>query len=127
MGYRSDVVIQVEFYKAEQTLEKTEELLKICEPDEMNIYEEKDYSIGVPIHRLVAKFNFRKWYSEYQEVKAINNLIRELGNTAEDLEDNNILSVQFFRVGEDYSDIETIEYGYPNKPLSVERYIEIQL
>lgn len=125
MGYRSDVVIQIEAYKKE-ALAVAKEILDECEPDGLNEIEEKDYSIGVPIYRLVARYDYRKWYPNFQEVEAINNLIRELGNTAEDLEDNNILSVQFFRVGEDYSDIETLTYGSPNKSLWLNRVIEVE-
>lgn len=125
MGYRSDVVIQIEAYKKE-ALAVAKEILDECEPDELNEVKDKDFSINVPIYRLVARYCYRKWYPYFQEVKAINNLIRELGNTAEDLEDNNILSVQFFRVGEDYSDIETLTYGSPNKSLWLNRVIEVE-
>lgn len=128
MGYRSDVVIQIEAYKKE-ALAVAKEILDECEPDELNEVEEKDYSIGVPIYRLVARYDYRKWYQEYDEVKAINNLTFELGRLTENKNpsNNTIKSVQYFRVGEDYEDIETITYGEPNKYLGITRKIEIEL
>ena len=102
MGYRSDVYLKTTkegYKKIREMVRKDEDAFHLfTHPDRMTITQNSDGEY------ISMEWQYLKWYSEYDEVKAIDNAIDELSDT---------VPIHFIRLGEDIEDIEERFY-YPN-------------
>lgn len=102
MGYRSEVSIQVEkkaFDMIMESIKKYNETQEWkFEPDV--VFRNSDEYILV--------WNNVKWYSDYEDVKAVDNVLKELNK----LKDVDGYRYRFYRLGEDAGDIETLSNDY---------------
>lgn len=95
MGYRSEVAIRCQ----KNAYEKFAKAYKGCEPDKVYSNGDDDY---------LLYWSWIKWYDEYPEIQAINNVMSELdqmfdGNS-EDVYDSH-WGYKFLRIGEDDTDV----------------------
>ena len=103
MGYRSDVAAV--FYAADK---KDFSVIKLWldENFPMDTFKE---NIRWFDKGMVFQDTHVKWYPDYDEVKAFNAAVEKFVEMF--CEDNALGAVEIMRVGENYDDIETDEYG----------------
>lgn len=121
MGYRSDVTcIMYGKGKAEQIIINEWIRQRIAGRDDEDSFQLTDD---------LARFDAEqwKWYPDYNDVKFLNNLFNEFVDTFIEGEGDNDpqYALEFVRVGEDYSDIESRYEGRCEFRLHVARVIEV--
>ena len=96
MGYRSEVAIKCQ----KNAYEKFAKVYKGCEPDKVLSNGDDDY---------LLYWSWIKWYDDYPEIQAINDVMTELdemfGGDNENIYDNH-WGYKFLRIGEDDNDVE---------------------
>lgn len=125
MGYRSDVVIQIETNN-KNTLEiianEFKDLL-MSNHATTNLYHSEHYNVYV----FVAELDFVKWYPEYSEIDEVEKWLEKYSNLAEVGENTyGVISTQFQRIGEEDDDNEYRLHGEPYNYLSLVRKVEIE-
>lgn len=120
MGYRSDVYLKTTkagYLKMRDLIRRKSQAAYefFITPDKMTIEKPGNSEY------INMKWEYLKWYNEYEEVKIINTAINEVKEEE---------PLHFIRIGEDMTDIEEI-YGDETwddehfDPLSLDRYVTI--
>ena len=98
MGYRSEVAIRCQ----DKAYEMFEKAWGECTPDKI-FHREDDHLIY---------WDWVKWYEDYPDVSAIENVMSELNEMGTDEVIEKKMGYKFMRLGEDPADIETKENTY---------------
>jgi hypothetical protein len=122
MGYRSDVTAV--FYAADK---KDFPVIKLWLQENFPVEMFKD-SIRWFDRGMVFEENNVKWYPDYEDVKAFDAAVENFVEMfCEEEEGGNRGAVEIMRVGENYDDIETDEYGDYEGILECVRSIRVDI
>ena len=122
MGYRSDVAAV--FYAADK---KDFPIVKLWLQENFPVEMFKD-SIRWFDRGMVFEENNVKWYPDYEDVKAFDAAVENFVEMfCEEEEGGNRGAVEIMRVGENYDDIETDEYGDYEGILECVRSIRVDI
>jgi hypothetical protein len=75
--------------------------------------------------KAVFKVEDWKWYPNYPEIKALENIFKEFIDAFCNKHEDSGYALEYIRVGEDYTDIEYRNFGNTQERLNVQRTITI--
>ena len=101
MSYRSDVAISIS-----KNLEKRFD--KLFQDNQITDYNKKHYKDG----GIVYLFSSVKWYEDYQDIKAVMDLVNEICDKEQPEDESKAESITFQRIGQDTSDYDEFSNDY---------------
>ena len=133
MGYRSNVtcimyavkIKDEEDTKAGQSIVNIWLRQRIPDMKELNGLDLRSY-FEFDDNKALFKVAGWKWYPDYDEIKALENIFREFSETFCVEKENCAYAIEFIRFGEDYTDIEIKMNGNAQYRLELYRNITVE-